>query len=495
VKGFLRIIPSVIALFLLASCATVPQGGGGEIPPVEEGPAPDSGEASRSLSPLWDNLAAAQVHDTTMNPDPELPFPELPSPKRLLPQVPEPRASLAEESRVPERIYDFIIIPPQPQVSKLEEQKSQPIPKAETQKKAEETVKKPETTQVKKQPEKTEQQKQPERDTKTQAKQVMPSSKVVNNPVLPEKVKERSLITKLFDTLSLSFEGQGWIFVGENAGKTGLAFTSRDTANPSRTGFSFKAREKGDYLLIFQMQDLSVSQLSVERVRVSVLDEKDFFAALSAGRSETGSGQDFNQTQSAGQVQTGDSLFAAKQYPEAYAAYLRNYVPGNPAMENRLAELAMSLGLYAEAVGHWLKLIDSKEGDWARLALRGIFDASLAGRLEDSLISSAERLSSIEGSFSKGDLVATVNALREKKDFRKAVQFCESFIARYPFIKGIDEVYWLLGNLYEEPGALRSEEKAVSYYRIVTDNYPASLFWQRAKDRILFIERNYLFIR
>jgi tetratricopeptide (TPR) repeat protein len=251
------------------------------------------------------------------------------------------------------------------------------------------------------------------------------------------------------------------------------------------------------------MQDLSVSQLSVERVRVSVLDEKDFFAALSAGRSEAGFGQDYSQdysqdsgqTQSAGQVQTGDSLFAAKKYPEAYAAYLRNYVPGNPAMENRLAELAMSLGLYAEAVGHWLKLIDSKEGDWARLALRGIFDASLAGRLEDSLISSAERLSSIEGSFSKGDLVATVNALREKKDFRKAVQFCESFIARYPFIKGIDEVYWLLGNLYEEPGALRSEEKAVSYYRIVTDNYPASLFWQRAKDRVLYIERNYLFIR
>jgi len=404
---------------------------------------------------------------------------------------------------VPERIYDFIIIPPQPQVSKLEEQKPQPVPKAETQKKAEETLKKPEPTQVKKQPEKTEQQKQPERDTKTQAKQVMPSSQVVNNPVLPEKVKERSLITKLFDTLSLSFEGQGWIFVGENGGKTGLAFTSRDTANPSRTGFSFKAREKGDYLLIFQMQDLSVSQLSVERVRVSVLDEKDFFAALSAGRSEAGFGQDYSQdysqdsgqTQSAGQVQTGDSLFAAKKYPEAYAAYLRNYVPGNPAMENRLAELAMSLGLYAEAVGHWLKLIDSKEGDWARLALRGIFDASLAGRLEDSLISSAERLSSAEGGFSKGDLVATVNALREKKDFRKAVQFCESFIARYPFIKGIDEVYWLLGNLYEEPGALRSEEKAVSYYRIVTDNYPASLFWQRAKDRVLYIERNYLFIR
>jgi len=153
------------------------------------------------------------------------------------------------------------------------------------------------------------------------------------------------------------------------------------------------------------------------------------------------------------------------------------------------------LGRFSEAVDHWSKNLTVKNGNWQVLALRGIFDASVKGRLKDSMIFSAERLLSSEDSFSRGDLVAVVTALEELKDFEKAIRFCESYVSRYPFIKGIDEVYYLLGTLYEEQGSQRSEQKAVSYYRIVTENYPASQFWQKARDRILFIERNYLFIR
>ncbi|HOV62525.1 MAG TPA: tetratricopeptide repeat protein [Spirochaetia bacterium] len=493
---FLRIIPFGLVLF---SCSTMaPQ----SVIPSPDTAKPGKNEGDTSLitetcglteGPAWEDIPMILRGDAVLQDGGErLPLPSVPS-LQFLPPIPEPEVLVSMEPRVFGTVDDSFLVPEEPRkitlaVPKAEEQKDTYIPQKS------DIQKKPEESPVKKQ-EKPEQQKPPVRSVKETENLSAPetSSQGVVKPITNENVRERSVVAKLFDTVLLTFDGPGWIFVGEAEGKAGLSYTSRDTSNQARTGFSFKARETGEYVLVFQRQDLSVAMLSMERVKVSVLDEKDFLAAVNAKK--VGEADGSSVAVSAGNLGTGDSLYAAKKYPEAYAAYLNGYTPGNPFLENRLGELAFSLGRFSEAVDHWSKNLTVKDGNWQALALRGIFDASVRGRLQDSLIFSAERLLSSEDSFSRGDLVAVVTALKELKDFEKAIRFCESYVSRYPFIKGIDEVYYLLGTLYEEQGSQRSEQKAVSYYRIVTENYPASQFWQKARDRILFIERNYLFIR
>lgn len=492
---FLCIIPFGLVLF---SCTTMaPQ----SVIPSPDTPKPGKTEGDTSLitetcglteGPAWEDIPMILREDAVLQDGGErLPLPSVPS-LQSLPSIPEPQVRVSMEPRVFGKVDDSFLVPEEPRkitsaVPKAEEQKEAVPQKSDSQKK-------PEESPVKKQT-KPEQQKPPIRPVKETENLSAPETSSLDTvkSITNEKVQERSVVAKLFDTVLLTFDGPGWIFVGEAEGKAGLSYTSRDTSNQARTGFSFKARETGEYVLVFQRQDLSVAMLSMERVKVSVLDEKDFLTAVNAQKAGQADGD--SAAVSAGASGTGDSLYAAKKYPEAYAAYLNGYTPGNPYLENRLGELAFSLGRFSEAVDHWSKNLTVKNGNWQVLALRGIFDASVKGRLKDSMIFSAERLLSSEDSFSRGDLVAVVTALKELKDFEKAIRFCESYISRYPFIKGIDEVYYLLGTLYEEQGSQRSEQKAVSYYRIVTENYPASQFWQKARDRILFIERNYLFIR
>jgi hypothetical protein len=59
----------------------------------------------------------------------------------------------------------------------------------------------------------------------------------------------------------------------------------------------------------------------------------------------------------------------------------------------------------------------------------------------------------------------------------------------------LEEIYFLLGRLYESPGPIRDESTAIAYYRRVVDNFPAGIFWYRAKERISYLERHYLQVR
>ena len=57
------------------------------------------------------------------------------------------------------------------------------------------------------------------------------------------------------------------------------------------------------------------------------------------------------------------------------------------------------------------------------------------------------------------------------------------------------EVLYLLGRLYEAPGPLRDERRAVEYYDRAVRRYPGSAYWRKAEERSNFLKRNYIHIR
>ncbi len=114
-----------------------------------------------------------------------------------------------------------------------------------------------------------------------------------------------------------------------------------------------------------------------------------------------------------------------------------------------------------------------------------------------------------------------------KKDYNKAIQLLSNmkyefpgknilykgyilagdiYIARGNIITGIeeykqaiinknrysDEALFKLGKVYENNKEVRNLEEAVKYYKRIIDNYPDSEYYLSAKDRIEYIEKNFL---
>ena len=60
---------------------------------------------------------------------------------------------------------------------------------------------------------------------------------------------------------------------------------------------------------------------------------------------------------------------------------------------------------------------------------------------------------------------------------------------------GTDEAFFLYGQALELNGPTKDIKRAYAYYEKIRDEYPESAFWDRANDRVSYIERHYFDIR
>ena len=92
------------------------------------------------------------------------------------------------------------------------------------------------------------------------------------------------------------------------------------------------------------------------------------------------------------------------------------------------------------------------------------------------------------------EAVEAANRLEQAGDCAGAAGILEDFILSSG-ADGLDEALFILAGYYEKCTAVRDERKAVSYYRQIVDYYPVSIYWEGSRERIRYLERQYIYIR
>lgn len=85
-------------------------------------------------------------------------------------------------------------------------------------------------------------------------------------------------------------------------------------------------------------------------------------------------------------------------------------------------------------------------------------------------------------------------ALKGGNDLR-ALDILNAASRRFADSRDLDRILFALASLYEQNGPLRDLDRALGLYKRITDEYPASIFYNRAAERIIYIERNFIRIR
>lgn len=107
----------------------------------------------------------------------------------------------------------------------------------------------------------------------------------------------------------------------------------------------------------------------------------------------------------------------------------------------------------------------------------------------------AETMTALEVPESIEAAVAAAEQAAAAQRFGAAIDLLEAFVARQEQSRGLDEVYFRLGRLYEAPSDRRDMGRARGYYRHVVDGYPFSMLREDAEARVRYITRHFFQIR
>ena len=91
------------------------------------------------------------------------------------------------------------------------------------------------------------------------------------------------------------------------------------------------------------------------------------------------------------------------------------------------------------------------------------------------------------------DLLEKAKSAYENKDYENALSLVNQFLDLSNF--SVDEALFLKGQILEKPFASRNIREALNCYKKIISSYPQSAFWDKADERIKYIQRFYFNIR
>ena len=237
----------------------------------------------------------------------------------------------------------------------------------------------------------------------------------------PTYGKLREIFAREGDDVRIGLDGTGFLFLGfpdRSPNGDGMSFKGKDTRD-GKTWFSFTALKLGTYDLDFLRQDNTTGTSSKETVRVHVVSDADFAAAVNQGQ----------QQAPASTEAPGDPAFAAKltslgQYDAAIAELLKGYRDGNPDLNDRIAQLYLRTGAY-DAAGKYFSKNMAEQGEYGESAVLGLTKIAIAQKDQPELLSLLKRLLAVKDPGLEETLLA---AARLEKPIECGVsRFCKRY--------------------------------------------------------------------
>jgi len=308
------------------------------------------------------------------------------------------------------------------------------------------------------------------------------------NPALVEEqvVLSRSVRATVGQLVEIPYQGAGWVYLGEVAGKKGLAYDSR-RLDPDGQTFVFRCEAPGTYTVKFFKQDFIKDYIINDYVEV-VVGESPMPSSSVTGA--------FSLPVDRGRV------VANPRWPTPVSTAAANPAAPVTAPAPTGATSAASTPLSATA------------GSGGSASSAGTATAAAAPTAAPAAVAPASSAGggntqtspSPAAASQSGSTEPAVESLSQPEDFinlakkeitagqyTAALSTLQAFTAKYP--AGSDEAWWLYGQILEAKGPQRDIKGALAYYRRLVNEYPQSQRYDEAQQRIAYLERFYFDIR
>jgi tetratricopeptide (TPR) repeat protein len=303
----------------------------------------------------------------------------------------------------------------------------------------------------------------------------------------------REIYARQGDELQVGLDGPGFLFLGfpdRSPLADGMSFKGKEIRN-NKTWFTFRALKLGTYDLDFLLQENTTGKSDKETVRVHVVTEQDFSAAVNQ---QSGQG-----SPDPGSVETGDAEFAGRltnvgAYASAIAELQKGYREGNPALNDQIASLYMRLGTYDAAGKYYSKNI-VPPNEYSQRAVVGLVSIAIAQKDQKALMASLKQFLAIKDPSVEEPLIRAVRMEANRAEIGLGLDLAGEYAARYPNGRWRDEADFLMANLLEGDSQFRDIARARDLYRGILANDPESTFAAAAREHLSYIDRHFYQVR
>lgn len=309
----------------------------------------------------------------------------------------------------------------------------------------------------------------------------------------PVAVKEvREVYARVGDEIEIGLDGEGFLFLGFADRQTdSMTFKAR-TVKSGKTFFTFKALKLGTWDLDFQRQDNTTGTTRVEGVRVVVLEEADFAAAVQR-QTERG-GESVSGDIETGRWEWAEKLAALGRETAAIAEYLKGYREGDPELNDRIAALYTRTGDGAAAEKYWRKNVGAAS-PWGDRAVVGLARLAVTQGDLDGYLAWHRQLLAVSVVPIDDVLVDAALAARAKGEVGLGIDLASEYGRRYPEGRRMDEAAFVTAQLLEADSPFRDLKRSRDLYAALLREFPESAHAAEAVERLRYLEQHFFTIR
>jgi len=302
----------------------------------------------------------------------------------------------------------------------------------------------------------------------------------------------REIYARPGDELQIGLEGTGFLFLGFPDKPTvpdGMSFKGKETRS-GKTWFTFKAAKFGIYDLDFQQQDNVTGKKIMETVRVHVVSDQDFTAAIES-TAETSSAA---SAAGAGDTAYAEKLASLGAMEAAVSELLKGYKEDDAKTNDLLAQLYLKNG-DLEAAGKYYARNLAPANEFTDSAVLGMVRIAVAQKDQRALLSSLRQLLSSRDPGAEEILIQAARMETQLSEIGVGLELATQYANRYPDGRWRDEADFIAAQLLEADSRFRDIGRARDLYQGILRFSPESAFAGPARERLLYIERHFYQVR
>ena len=282
-------------------------------------------------------------------------------------------------------------------------------------------------------------------------KEIMEEEKVIV-PLMekePEQiVPSRKVTVNTNETLSITYPGYGWIYLGSESDNNNLVSTGRKVEN-EETVYTLTAKRAGTQLQHFYKVDTITGNFIDDWIEVEVLDNK-------------------------GSVYT---IVKAPNYAEIVPER-----PETPAVASSKKNIST-----AEILEKEVKPTEKRSYE------NYVPEPEVVNTTVTETIIPEPSVNDYKENLSADDLLLKAQSLFNEKQFVESQKYVNNFLEIATNRR--DEGLFLQGQILEQDGVTKNIKESIASYTNLIENFPESDLWDAANKRIIYLNRFYIQIR
>ncbi len=285
----------------------------------------------------------------------------------------------------------------------------------------------------------------------------------------------RSVTLKVYEYLDVSYPGSGWIYMGATDNSKNITYFGRKLGTQN-TNFSLQARNPGTKILHFYKNDTLTNQIIDDYIEVIVLEER-------------GS----NQTH----VEAPEYKMPVKSAkPASKAAHKEVEGWADQTKQTEQTEQASALKTEQISFPDEVETVEPEETEAEKPQNNSSTKPNSTytenyNSNSDDVTASQESNTNVQNTETRvEELLKSAKDALSQKNYKIALDYINEYISNSK--DGRDEALFIQGQALEAKSDFQDIPKAIESYTTLTNNYPASKYWDKANKRIIYLKRFYL---